>query len=310
MSFSWPSLAQASYRIMRLRRLIAAAFVLTVVVLISTALAQPQLLPATRMVSIFATIAVLICAHVALFPNATLETLSLTIVATAFVIALPVLPAIAGFAAVPFYQASLTLCVVLAVLVAIALTTVLQKTLELLVYAGPTLQLMISTSLELPYAVSVARRQFGLHPETRRGRVMAGPVDDHGFFDVAVVSEHVVDPDDPNSPLVVKLDAKVLSSDAQNHETMLVTPSGAVTVTAHHFAPLADGCRVTVTEMPGDFTWGMHAMFWLMDQQTDNLVEVAELMENVPSRVNGLAHAVSLLAIAGVVLSPRQPVLD
>jgi hypothetical protein len=120
----------------------------------------------------------------------------------------------------------------------------------------------------------------------------------------------VADPDDPSCPLVVKLDAKVLSSDPQNHETMLVLPNGAVTVTAHHFAPIADGCRVTVTEMPGDFTWGMHAMFWLMDQQTDNLVEVAELMENTPSRVNGLAHAVSLLAIAGVVLSPRQPVLD
>ncbi|MCG3266510.1 hypothetical protein [Yoonia sp. I 8.24] len=310
MSFSWPSLMQATYRIVRLRRLIAAAYVLVAAVLAFAALISPELMSATRAASIFMTMAVLILGHVALFPNVALETLSLSIVGAVFTVVLPVLPEIAGNASPAYYQAALTLEVVFVVLVALAMMTALQKLLEICVYAGPVAHLRITTHLDVPYSAAVAYQQFGLRPETRRGRVMAGPVDPKGFFDVAVVSEHMTDPDDPSSPLVVKLDAKILSSDPQNHETMLVLPNGAVTVTAHRFVPKSDGCRVSVTEMPGDFTYGMHAMFWLTDQQTDNLVEVAELMQNEPSRVNGLAHAVSLLSIAGVVLSPRQPVLD
>ncbi len=310
MSFSWPTLTQATYRIARLRRLIVAAFVLVVVVLGFAALVSPELLPATRAVSIFTTMAVLVLGHVVLFPNVALETLSLSVVGAVFIVVLPVLPEIAGYAAIAHYQAALTLSVVFVVLVALALVTVLHRFLEICVYAGPIAELRITTHLDVPIATTFASQQFGLRPETRRGRVMAGPADAQGFFDVAVVSEHVTDPDDPSRPLVVKLDAKVLSSDPQNHETMLVLPNGAVTVTSHRFMPKADGCRVSVTEMPGDFTYGMHAMFWLTDQQTDNLVEVAELTENGPSRANGLAHAVSLLSIAGVVLSPRLPVLD
>jgi hypothetical protein len=310
MSFSWPTFAQAHYRIVRLRRLIVAALVSVAMVLCITAVIQPDLLPAARMMHIFVTMAVLLCAHVVIFPNVALETLSLSIVGTVFVAVLPLLPEIAGQASIGLYHSALTLTVVLAVLVALAMITVMQKVLEFCVYVGPVAHLRIKTSLDLPHSPAVAHQQFGLRPETRRGRVMAGPVDDQGFFDVAVVSEHMTDPEDPDRPLVVKLDAKILSTDDQHHETMLVLPCGAVTVTAHRFVPHDGGCRVTVSEMPGDFTYGMHAMYWLMDQQTDNLVEVAELMQNAPSRANGLAHAVSLLSIAGVVLSPRLPVLD
>lgn len=310
MSFSWPTLAQAIYRVVRLRRLIAAALGLAVVVLLSIALIAPELLPATRGLSILAVITLLVCAHCALFPNVALETLSLSIVGTAFIVLLPVMPEIAGVASVSYYQAALTLLVVLAVLVAMAMTMIVHRLLEICVYAGPVAHLRIKSHIDVAANMAVAHRQFGMRPETRRGRVMAGRVDDHGFFDVAVVSEHMSDPQNAGCPLVVKLDVKILSSDPDNHEVMLVLPNGAVTVTAHGFTPLDDGCRVSVTEMPGDFTWGMHAVFWLMDQQTDNLVEVAELMQNAPSRANGLAHAVSLLSIAGVVLSPRQPVLD
>ena len=310
MSFTWPTFAQAIYRTMRLRRLVLAALGLAVLVLFCAVLIQPTLLPVTRAASIFAVIGLLVCAHVTLFPNVALETLSLALVGTAFIVVLPLLPEVASLAAGSYYQAALTLLVVLAVLVAIALTMIVHKLFEIAVYAGPIARLRIKSYIDVPVATTVAHRQFGMRPDTRRGRVLAGSVDDHGFFDVAVVSEHLADPHDSDCPLVVKLDAKVLSSDDKTHEIMLVLPSGAVTVTAHNFMPYGDGCRVTVTEMPGDFTWGMHALFWLMDQQTDNLVEVAELMQTTPPRANGLAHAVSLLSIAGVVLSPRQPVLD
>ncbi|SFR42386.1 hypothetical protein SAMN04488005_1769 [Yoonia tamlensis] len=309
MSFSWPTLAQATYRIMRLRRLILTALVLSATVLCCAAVIAPELLTAARILRIFAAIALLLCLHVMLFPNVALETLSLSVVGTGFATLLPVLPDLAGFAPITLYQAALTFAAVLAVLLALACTMVVHKFLEICVYAGPTVHLRLRTALWVPHAPEFAHRQFGLRPDTRRGRVMAGPVDDHGFFDVAVVSSQMADPADPSCPLVVKLDAKILSSDGHTHKTMLVLPDGAVTVTAQRFTPLARGCTVTVTEVPGDFTYGMYALFWLTDQQTDNLVEVAELLQSDPPRANGLAHAVSFLSLAGVVLSPRQPLL-
>ena len=109
---------------------------------------------------------------------------------------------------------------------------------------------------------------------------------------------------------MVKIDAKVLQSDDERHEVMLVLANGAVTVTTYRFYPDGEGCRVSITELPGDFTMGMHAIFWLTDQQTDNLVEVAELLEPGPSCANGMAHGVSLLSLAGIILHPRHPALD
>ena len=62
--------------------------------------------------------------------------------------------------------------------------------------------------------------------------------------------------------------------------------------------------------MPGDFTLGMHAMYWLTDQQADNMTECADTILSEPARANGLSHGVSLLSLAGAVLSPRAPVAD
>ena len=62
-----------------------------------------------------------------------------------------------------------------------------------------------------------------------------------------------------------------------------------------------------MVEMPGDFTLGMHAMYWLTDQQADNMTECADTILSEPARANGLAHGVSLLSLASAVLSPRAP---
>jgi hypothetical protein len=51
----------------------------------------------------------------------------------------------------------------------------------------------------------------------------------------------------------------------------------------------------------------MHALFWLTDQQADNLTETADLVAGHDMRANGLAHNVSLLSVASAVLSPRDP---
>ena len=310
MPFSWPTLAQAIYRISRLRRLIVAAIVMSGLLLTVISVIDPAILPPMQALRILAIVGFVATTHVVLFPNVPVETLSLAVSTTCFVVVLPLLEVLSDIAPIPYRGAALVLLIFLAVLLIVVLTLITHFLIETLVYVGPSVHMRLTTDIHVPFAPSVASRQFGLRPDTRRGRVMAGPVDDKGFFDVAVVSQHEADPDDPTRPMVVKIDAKVLQSDPENHEVMLVLAGGDVTVTSYKYIPEGDGCRVEITEMPGDFTLGMHAMFWLMDQQTDNLVEVAELMQSTPSCANGLAHAVSLLSLAGIILHPRQPALD
>ena len=144
----------------------------------------------------------------------------------------------------------------------------------------------------------------------RRGRILTGDVDENGFFSVAIMSPQVADPEDPTRPLIVQVVAKLLEESDQHHQVMLVLDSGAVTVTSEKFVPTSKGCRVEITELPGDFTLGMHLLFWLTDQQVDNLIETADVITGEPIRVNGLAHGVSFLAVAGAVLSPRHPMAD
>lgn len=310
MSFTWPTLGQMAYRIMRLRRLIVAAVALSVCVLVAFVLISPELVPMARFGAILATMSALMVLHVALFPNVAIETLVLSATGTGFVAALPWVRGFADMVQPPYHDAALIMIVIGAVLVAIAVTMLAHFLLTVIVYAGPAVRLRLRASMTVPCPVHVARAQFGLRPQTRRGRVLAGESDARGFFDVAVVAYGAQTGITPVVPHVVKVDAKVLGSDDTHHEVMIVLPCGGVTVSAHQFTAKGDRCLVEAIEMPGDFTLGMHVMFWLADQQTDNLVEVADLMRPEPSRANGLAHGVSLLSIAGIVLSPRQPVLD
>ncbi|MDA9979870.1 hypothetical protein N9E38_00350, partial [Yoonia sp.] len=155
---------------------------------------------------------------------------------------------------------------------------------------------------------NVAYQQFALRPDARRGRVLTGPVDENGFFDVAVAVVAMADDTTHDAMEVVKLDAKVLNSTPERHDVMMVLRNGSVTVTSQHFSATDNGCEVLVCDLPGDFTVGMHVLFWLTDQQADNLTETADAVVGHTARTNGVAHNVSLLSVAGAVLSPRAPV--
>ena len=163
--------------------------------------------------------------------------------------------------------------------------------------------------MALPCSAAVAFQQFTLRPNVRRGRILTGQVDDNGFFDVAVATAaaEVLTPDEAHC---VRVDAKVLHSSGDRHDVMLLTRDGAVTVTSLCFAPSRDGCEVTVRDMPGDFTLGMYLLFWLTDQQADNLTEMADPITGQLPRANGIAHQVSLMSVAGALLSPRAPMVD
>ncbi len=310
MQFDWPTPDQMIYRISRLRRLVALAVAIPVAILLLGSLIDPGFIGPDRATMAAIAVALLVSGHVALFPNVPLETISLSIAVTVLALAAPGIKSLSLLAPPEYVSAALIMLVVLAVVAAGALMMLLQIGLGLLMVAGPVLRLRLRGSIDVPCSPSVARRQFALQPNARRGRILTGTTDKNGFFDVAIIAPQVADPENPAQAMVVRVAAKVIEQSDSDQQTMLVLPNGAVTVTSERFTPIDGGCRVEITELPGDFTLGMYAMFWLTDQQMDNLTETADLIAGGLDRANGQSHGVSFLAVAGAVLSPRQPVAD
>ena len=308
MSFSWPTWEQFIYRVARLRRVVVLAVFAAIVVAILYA--ANVAVPLENVMFILGLVAISVVFHVGLFPNVPLETMSIAPAMTAFLLALPRLATLASDAPVQYRDAAHVLIVVMAVIAAFAGTLVLNVLLSMLLYWGKAMNWRLNARAEFPMSVKAAHCAFGLRPDQLRGRVLTGSADANGFFDVAVMSHHLTDPENGDQPLIIKIDAKILTSDQSTHEVMLVLASGQVTVCSYHFTPTVTGCRVDVSEIPGDFTIGMHVLFWLTDQQFDNLIEMADIATRKCPRANGVSHAVSLFSLAGIVLSPRRPALD
>lgn len=310
MPFDWPTPEQMIYRVMRLRRLIVVAASLPVIIMLSVALLDPAVLSPERATLAAIAVLALVVGHVVLFPNVTLETISLSISVTLLVICVPWIKAVAHWAPEEHVTSALVILVGFAVAATGVVMALMQIVLAALAYAGPAVKLRLRTGLVIPCSPAVAFRQCALQPQMRRGRVLTGPADDDGFFDVAVASHHVADPDHPDQPLIVRVDAKVLASSPNRHDVMIALRNGSVTVTSQKFAVVKEGCRVDVSDLPGDFTLGMHLLFWLTDQQADNLTEMADVICGIADRANGLAHGVSFLSVAGAFLSPTEPIAD
>lgn len=308
MSFSWPTWEQFIYRVARLRRVVVLALFSALVVAIL--FVANVAVPLEHVLFILGLAAISVVFHVGLFPNVPLETMSIAPAMTAFFLALPRIATLATNAPVQYRDAAQVLIFVLAVIAALAVTFAVNVLLSILLYAGKAMNWRLNARAEFPMSVEAAHCAFGLRPDQLRGRVLSGSADANGFFDVAVMSHHLTDPENCDQPLIIKLDAKILTSEPTTHEVMLILGGGQVTVSSYHFTPTVTGCRVEVSEMPGDFTIGMHVLFWLTDQQFDNMIEMADIATRKCPRANGVSHAVSLFSLAGIVLSPRRPVLD
>ena len=303
MHFQWPSFAQMTYRLMRLRRLIALAAMIPLIVLLGSSIADPTALAAPKAVAAILGVSCLVTLHAVLFPNVTLETLALSLAATLLVVAMPSINAVAQWAPVAHQTGALIILMGLAVAATGVAVALFQIVLSVLVYAGPAMRRRLTTTTVVPCSTDVAFQQLALRPQLRRGRILTGAADENGFFEVVVAaSPNAHHPDD-----LVRLDARVMHSDCDRHDVMLSMRDGAVTVTSQRFQRVVGGCEVCVTDVPGDFTAGMYVLFWLTDQHADNLTEMTDLLFGGDVRANGLAHTGSLLAAAGAILSPRGP---
>ncbi|MGJ8622272.1 MAG: hypothetical protein ACSHW1_05795 [Yoonia sp.] len=307
MQFAWPTVEQVTYRVMRLRRLIAIAVTLPTLVLLAVTISDPTVLSAAHATYAALGIAGLVIAHAVLFPNVTLETVALSLSATTLVIAMPIIKAVSHWAPEPHQTALFILLMGFALAATGVVMAFFQIILGALVYSGPLLNKPLKTSMTVPCSPRVARQQFSLRPDTRRGRILTSVADDNGFFDVAFAAAGVPDDDGDVTEELIKVDAKVMHECEERHDVMMVLRNGSVTVTSQKFVPHEEGCEVQVSDLPGDFTYGMHALFWLTDQQADNLTETHDMLTGQEARANSLSHNVSLLSVAGTVLSPRAP---
>lgn len=308
MQFQWPTKDQMIYRVTRLRRLVAVAITIPVAVLLIGSALDPAFLSPDRASVAAICVALLVVGHVVLFPNVPLETISLSIALAVLTLAAPFVRQLAGFAPAEHAPAALVMLICLATIAAVVIAMLLQIVLGLAATVGPAVRLKLGAAIDVPCSPQVARSQFALQPGTRRGRILTGDSDPNGFFDVAILAPQVTNPDNPTQPLVVRVAAKIVQEDAERQQTMVVLPTGDVTVTVEHFLPAPEGCRVEMFEMPGDFTLGMYVLFWLTDQQMDNLTETADMITGHPVRANGLAHGVSCSSILAAILSPAPPI--
>ncbi|MFN3663938.1 hypothetical protein [Yoonia sp.] len=310
MPFEWPNAEQMTYRLWRLRRLWAFCALLPMVVITAVWLAGNGPVPVHFASLAIVGIAALVTLHIVLFPNVADETMALSAALTGLVCALPFLRDLGALAPVEHAQSAMVLGALAGLIGTGLAMALLAPLLKLLSFAGPVIRRPIHTQIDLACSVSVARQQYALQPQTRRGRILTGQADAQGLFDVAICSGHEIDPDAAEQPLVARVTAKILQSGPDSHAVMLLLPCGSLSVSAFRFIAHPGGCRVQLSEIPGDFTPGMYLHYWLTDQQGDTLTEVADRITGRPERANGLAHGVSFLSLAGLVLSPSEPVAD
>ena len=297
MSFDWPDHGAVTYRLWRLRRLVALSLLCVALgALVGQSLADGG---RTEVVGVMLFAWLVVTLHIIVFPNATNESVGLAFCLPVVVLAAAPVAAraevafglgedVAGLLTSFVMMVGLAICVGSVVWLGAALSRM-----------GPFLGWRIRASGHVGCSPLIAKQQFALVPQSRRGRILTGEANAKGVFDVAVASAQENDPRLPDLPLVARLDAKVLSSDDNHHEVELFLQNGRVTRTRQEFRATDGGCEVTVTDLPGDFTLGMHLRFWLLDMAQDNLTEVFDVIEGRPERAIGLAHGQSMSRILG-----------
>ena len=160
MPFDWPTAEQMIYRIVRLRRLLALAVAIPVCVMLVGSLLDPAFLSPPRATMAAMAVAALVSGHVMLFPNASVETISLSIALTALTVIAPWVKGFAQLAPAGHAEAALVILVLLALLATVVLTALVQIAIAMLIYAGPPIRRKISAHIDLDCSVDVARRQY------------------------------------------------------------------------------------------------------------------------------------------------------
>ncbi len=328
MPFEFPNWEQVLYRAWRLRRLIAFANVIPFVLFALLGLVGLNTLTDSVAGLLALTVVhfAIIAAHAILFPNATDETLTISILLAVFGLIMAILPTLIGLI--------LCLCVGIWAMMwgQVKLTDYLSATEA----HDPETTARVKVKAE-PEAV---RAFFPLRPNSVRGQVKCGPPDDKGAFPVwheLATVDIFADAPTGEDAVLDKVMSKLgedgvertLSRPAEDarprRDIMQEPPSFWAQVeidepgfqrtrlffrkptgeeeesstVEHRFKEKKGGVVVTETDSTLNYPKGLSATMWLNDFQFDGLIYLRELLENTAPKSLRSAHRWSILLLAG-----------
>lgn len=328
MPFEFPNWEQVLYRAWRLRRLIAFANVIPLVIFALLGLVGLNSLTDSvgGLLALTVVHFAIIAAHAILFPNATDETLTVAILLAVFGLVMAILPTLIG----------LVLCIGLGVWALMWGQVMLTTYLEATEMHDPDTTARVRVKAD-PEAV---RTFFPLRPNSIRGPIKCGPADAEGAFpvwhelavadifsDMAPSEDAVLDkvrskldqdgvelsvgglaagtkpkPDVMQSPPSFWARIEIDEPDFQRTRLFFRQPSGEEeesSTVEHRFKAKKGSVLVTETDSTLNYPKGLSATMWLNDFQLDGLIHLRELLENTAPRSLRSTHRWSLLTLAG-----------
>ncbi len=326
MPFSWPTLAEITYRAWRLKRLIAVCAVLPLIFFAFMALIGFGSLgtASVGLIPIGLVCVALIAGHAVLFPNANQETVALSLTLTLLALVAPIMSgSIFGW--------------FLFLIFAFWMQYAGQfKILEWQTSTKPQ-SVTFSSTVKTSASLEEARHWFPLRPESERGQFKCGPADETGLFPVWFDSGNLdwleaVGIDDLPScdvPGFGKSSAELADKEREElrqvlgdeafvdfsaasfyarieadeptlqRTQILVDGMGKEpdiqSVVEHTFQPGKTGCTVREVDQAGQFPWAQGMFMWLADFQADGLVYLRDLLEKRESVSLRAAHKLGLL---------------
>ena len=314
-----------AYRVYRLRRLIAVAVAPPVLVVAAIAALKG---PAALVLLALAVGAPL--AHALRYPNAWIETLTVSLTVTALL-------ALAGTIGPDLGLWALALRLAGLLALGVALFLAIGAVLPMLLLGGPERPVQARARRRSRLAPAALKAAITLYPGRDDPRVRCSAADADGAF--AVCIRHEMPALDPGAPdtAEIRLFAQVLRSTPECHEVMSVEDDGlaepeafdpgaevgdvlggaglsgqteaepAITITRHSFAPRRRGTRVEVSERGAVMPRGLALGFWLQDYMADHLTDEIDRAEGRRPRANRAAPHEQLIVDLARPLIQRRP---
>ncbi|MBD3676891.1 MAG: hypothetical protein HUJ27_00630 [Rhodobacteraceae bacterium] len=306
MRFTWPGLRDITYRLWRLRRLIAVCTALPLLVFglmgqtgLSEIASDGRGLIITTAVLFF-----LVSAHAVIFPNSNQETVAISLLLAVFALVAPIISG-SGLGWLIF--------------VIFALWVLWSGQRRILSWQSSTRnhRPVFKARVRTGRPIEEARAWFPLRPGHVRGAYTCGEADAEGRFPVWyelgqanwMEALGITLPDLPGEPdeaafadLAMRGDpafyAKIEEDGPDYQRTRILEGEDEVaSVVEHRFKARGNGCAVTESETAMSFPWGQSLFMWLADFQQDILCLHRDLLEGRQPVALREAHRHSLFTI-------------
>lgn len=301
-TMTWPGLSDVTYRLWRLKRLIAFCLIPSIAALLLTMLFGVGVVSGFGgLVRVVLIVACLIAAHVVLFPNAYSETIALALVTGL------------GLLLAPLLGGSYFLWFLFGLF---AIWGWMSGQGRVLVWSMATKphHPVFKSSIATRASVEEARNWFPMRPGLARGPYRCGDAGPDGVFPVwydtgtsDFMGAQDIEPDlceEIEMPELPPSFYAVIDEVGEDFQKTRILESKRAdaevqAIVEHRFKAQKSGCIVTERETPTTFPWGQSLTLWLNDFAQDGLVQTRDLLEGRETLAVRAAHHGSLLQIVG-----------